>query len=115
MVFAISGHRKIPEAEVVNSYTHRQAMMLVEHLIKDRFMVASELVAAFGGRQKPDSRQPSSSPQAAPRRSRGLPSWYRARPGSRVVDLDGPMSDLAPYLGRGALRRGGAKPAPRRR
>lgn len=114
MVFAISGHRKIPEAEVVNSYTHRQAMLLVGHIVRDRFMVASELVSVFGGRQKQDPSQPSS-PRAAPRGSRGLPSWYRARPGSRVIDLDGPMSELAPYLGRSALRRGGAKPAPRRR
>jgi len=114
MLFAISGHRKISEAEVVNSYTHRQAMLLIEHIVKDRFMVASELVAAFGGKQKQDSHH-SPSPNAAPRMKRGLPSWYRAKPGSRVVDLDGPMGELAPFLGKGALRRGGAKPAPRRR
>lgn len=114
MLFAIGGHRKISEVEVANGYTHRQAMLLVEHIIKDRFMVANELVAAFGGRQKQDPSQPSS-PHAAPRRTRGLPSWYRARPGSRVVDLDGPMGELAPFLGKGALRRGGAKPARRRR
>jgi hypothetical protein len=112
LVFGISGHRKIPETEVVNSYTHRQAMLLAEHLVRDKFAVASEVLSAFGGKEPSDPAK--DSPPTKATRKRGLPSWYRARPGSRVIDLDGPMSELAPFLGKSALRRGGAKPARRR-
>lgn len=107
LVFVVCGHRKMSEVEVVNEYSHRQAMMLAEHVVKDRFMVASELLGAFGGSGKQGSTHHPSPPSPGGRRKRGLPSWYRAKPGSRVVDLDGPMSELAPYLGKGALKRGG--------
>lgn len=113
LVFGISGQRRISEAEVVNSYTYRQALQLAGHITRDRFMVASEVIGAFSGRHpKPDHRSPQN---PTPRRC-GLPSWYRARPGStpHVVDLDGPMSALAPFLGKSALRKGVAPQRPRR-
>lgn len=103
-MLAVCGHFKITEAEAVNAYSHRQALLVAEHVVRDRFMVASELLDAFGGQRKQDSARHNA---PAPRRGARLPSWYRARPGSRVVDLDGPLSELAPYLGKGALKRGG--------
>ncbi len=113
LVFGISGQRKISEAEVVNSYTYRQALQLAEHIVKERFMVASEILGAFHGRGPKPSQSSPRNP--APKQCR-LPSWYRARPGStpHVVDLDGPMSALAPFLGKGALKRGVAPQRPRR-
>jgi len=113
LVFGISGQRKISEAEVANSYTHRQALQLAEYIMKERFMVASEILGAFHGKgPKPNK----SSPHSPSPRSCRLPSWYRTRPGSKshVVDLDGPMSALAPFLGKNALKRGVAPQRPRR-
>jgi hypothetical protein len=113
LVFGISGQRGISEAEVVNSYTYRQALLLAEHITKEKFMVASEIMGAFRGRRsKPDK----SSPQNPAPSKCSLPSWYRTRSGStpHVVDLDGPMSALVPFLGKSALRKGVAPQRSRR-
>lgn len=52
---------------------------------------------------------------AASSSGRRLPSWYKPRRrGSaqlvqHIVDLDGPMEELAPFVGRGAISRKGQK------
>jgi hypothetical protein len=106
----VSGHRGISEHEVVNSYTYRQAITLVEYLVREKFMVVTEVATAFFSKQKPD--QPSSTP--APSKS-VLPSWYQPRSNARikVIDLDGPMAALQPYIGKSAVRKGASKRARR--
>lgn len=106
----MSGHRGISEHEVVNSYTYRQATALVEYLVREKFMVVTEVASAFFGKQKPNQPTPTPAPP-----NRGLPSWYQPRANARikVVDLDGPMASLQPYLGKGAVRKGAAKRARR--
>jgi hypothetical protein len=92
--------------EVVNAYTYRQAMSLVNYIIKDKFAVIAEVLKSFDSSSKPS---PSTSP--SPRAGCRLPSWYRPKQGARirVVDLDGPMSDLMPYVGKGKVVRGRKK------
>jgi hypothetical protein len=108
VVFAISGHRKVSEEEVLNSYTFRQASALCEHIMRDRFLVVSEVLKSFGGgAKKPSSSPPKDTRRKAPGRPNTLPSFYKVRPGARVsiVDLDGPMEALQPFLGKKALNR----------
>jgi hypothetical protein len=91
---------------VVNTYTYRQAISLAAFIVKDKFMVVSEMMSAVskGSVEKPSSHPTSSQTHNANK----LPGWYRARPGARmsVVDLDGPIENLQPYLGKGRVRRG---------
>jgi hypothetical protein len=78
-------------------------MSLVEFIVRDKFAIVTEILKSFNSKQKPSS---SNSPsQSAGGR---LPSWYKPRQGARVhvVDLDGPMSSLAPYVGKGKIARG---------
>lgn len=93
LIFAISGHRGISESEVVNSYTYRQAIDLCAYLAKDKFLVVSELLSAFSGSSKGSSKKSGS-------RST-VPKWFKQRAGKRynVIDLDGPMENIEPYVG----------------
>lgn len=92
--------------EVVNAYTYRQAVSLIQFIVRDKFAVVTEILKSFGPMKKPS---PSTSP--SPRAGCRLPSWYRPKQGARirVVDLDGPMSDLMPYVGKGKVVRGRKK------
>jgi hypothetical protein len=90
----------------VNSYTYRQAMSLVNYIVRDKFAVVSELLKSFNPSIKPSMSSTHPSPQAGGR----LPSWYKPRSNARirVVDLDGPIEGLTPFLGKGKVRRGKA-------
>ena len=107
MIFAISGHRKISEFDVANTYTYSQAMSLCVFLMKDRFLVVTELLKSFNSKS---GSQKTSSNQSSVVGSK-LPSWYIPRKNARlsVVDLDGPMSAIQPFLGKSRIRRNTVK------
>lgn len=90
----------------MNTYTYRQAMTLIGYIIKDKYAVLSEVLKSFNPSSKPSSSTSPSSPAGC-----RLPSWYKPRSNARVrvVDLDGPMEGLTPYLGKGKVKRGKAR------
>jgi len=81
-------------------------MALVGYIIKDKFAVVAEVLKSF----KPSSK-PSSPTHPSSQASGRLPSWYKpsSNARTRIVDLDGPMEGLTPYLGKGKVKRGKAR------
>lgn len=77
------------EYEAANTYTYRQGFAIAEFYIKDKFAVVEQMVKAFSMGMKGNS---------GGRVKRSLPSWYKGRRG-HVVDLDGPLSEIMPYVG----------------
>lgn len=89
------------EEQVVNKYTYRQAIAMCEFIIKEKFAVVAAIASSFSGKKPKDISSNSVRPK-----SHGLPSWYKpTSKNARVVDLDGPMDSLKPYLGKNVIRK----------
>lgn len=89
------------EEQVVNKYTYRQAIAMCEFIIKEKFAVVAAIASSFGGKKSKDISSKSVQSKSL---SRGLPSWYKPKSrNSLIVDLDGPMESLNPYLGKNKI------------
>jgi len=111
-VTLVANLRHTTEHRVVNDYTYRQIERVVGTHIKDKFMVVSAIMGEVENKDR--GNEPgggADGERKGGRKPRRLPAWYnpKYRPGVRVkrnvVDLDGPMARLAPYVGHGAINR----------
>ena len=102
----------------MNEFIYRQIEHIATTYIKDKFVVVAEVAKMLFKSSDKSSRVPQSSGRDSSKTKRsgkvcGLPDWYRPkyRAGVRmirnVVDLDGPLQTLAPYLGKskGTIRK----------
>lgn len=95
----VANARGKDEMRIANDYTYRQLFHIVGVILKDRLFVVSSVLGAFGaGKPKGPAKGTTSS-----RKKGRLPDWYRPlNPrirNRRVVDLDGPISELAALAG----------------
>lgn len=122
MISTVANLRTTTEHRIANDYTYRQLQHIAVTYAKDRFMVVGEIMRIVtGSMSKTDKTktvanavkeglgESSTVPKAD---ARGLPPWFRPRyrPGSRnignhIVNLDGPMQRLAPFVGKGKLKK----------
>jgi hypothetical protein len=122
----VANIRSTTELRIANDYTYRQIMHIGMVYLKDKFMVLGEVARALGakdagakdvGAKRTPRKPPAPKPPRKKKGATALPSWYRKpfrvdprtgrsrRTHHRVVDLDGPMSQLEPYLGKDKIRR----------
>ena len=110
----VANLRHTTEDEVANGYTYRQIEHIAGTYVRDRFIVVEEVARVLLGDKAPVVPKAGDGDGAeAPafRTKRRVPSWFRPRyrPGVRmqrnVVDLDGPMEEIAPYVGKGKLEK----------
>jgi hypothetical protein len=122
MLTVVANARRTTEFRVANDYTYRQVMHIMATYVRDKFLVVNEIVKSLGGKSSGDRpparvRAPEKTSEKGHQAgSRSLPSWYqqkvrydprgrRIKQFNKVVDLDGPMRSLQPYLGKGKIRR----------
>lgn len=132
MLTTIANLRNTTEFRIANDYTYPQALHIAETYVKDRMLVVRQVAKAFGGGRSGEGtpkadegrREAPKEPQTPYRSSgtdsRGLYPWYdppyrtdrhgrKRKTIHKVVSLDGPMKTLAPYVGKGKIKRGGMK------
>lgn len=78
---------------MVNSMTYSQFGHVVAAYLKDKMFVVSTVAAGLG-----DGKKSGKAPRRAGKNT--VPNWMRAkmRPGANVVDLDGPLENLRPFV-----------------
>jgi len=125
MLTVVANARQTTEFRVANDYTYRQVMHIMATYVRDKFLVLNEVFRGLGGKSPkgghPRAGAGASTGAQVPKEgrqtgTRGLPEWYqqkvrydprgrRVKQFNKVVDLDGPMRSLQPYLGKGKIRR----------
>jgi hypothetical protein len=100
-VVLVANLRCREEARVANDMTYRQLLHVCGVHLKDKFMLFEQVARAFTGDKFAGNGQ-----SAGKRRK--LPDWYKktGRGRVKVVDVDGPMEELKPYLGKVGARKG---------
>jgi hypothetical protein len=104
MVTTVATVRGVTEQRVVNDYTYRQAQHVGMTYLRDRMLVMeaiNDALAGIGGEKEDDvQKTQKTSRKRSTKRKRGLPSWFSPRGKHVVVDLDGDMDLLKPYIGK---------------
>lgn len=107
MITLVATLRGSDELEVANCYTYDQLHHIAGVHLKDKMFLLRIVADSLGVEH---GKNISSTVQVPGKRK--LPSWYRPRfkhgrpVRMNVVDLDGPMEHLAPYIGKGKIRKG---------
>ena len=89
----VSVWRNMTELEFANRYTYRDLQHMGATYFKDRMLVVSSVASGLKGSLKPGKDQKTGATKGR------LPSWFQGKPGAKVVDLDGPIEALMPYVG----------------
>ena len=110
MITLVANLRGSDELSVANVYTYEQLHHIAGVYLKDKLFLLRVVSEAFTGKSGTNA-----STQTGTSTGRALPKWYRPRfrngrpVNMKVIDLDGPMEDLAPYIGKGKIRKGRTK------
>ena len=93
VVTLVANERGIDEERVANRMTYRQIMHCALVIAKDRMFGIGMLLHSLGGIGKKTP--------VAKSTGKKLPGWFKPRTEGKinVVDLDGPLSGLAKYVG----------------
>lgn len=98
LITTIANVRSMPEREVVNTFTHRQINHIGETYLRDRTLVMNLVGEALSGigDEKEKTKTETDKPKVSDKR---LPSWFIPKNKGPVIDLDGPMSSIKPFVG----------------
>lgn len=102
LVTTIANIRGMSERQVVNTFTHRQINHIGETYLRDRTLVMNLVGEALSGigEEKGKIEVGADEAKKLSRASAGrLPTWFMPKNKGPVVDLDGPMSSIKPFVG----------------